>query len=86
MCHNGPSTPFEDRAAITEGTIFLTCFDLVPPLVLTLIGLISMENQSKLPMFEGGIVFFKLEVLFKPQAPALKTFCTVIGSVISRTY
>jgi len=57
---------------------------MVPPLVLTLTGLVSVQDQSKPPMFEGGMVFLKLKVLFKPS-PALKTFCTVIGSVISGT-
>ena len=38
---------------------------------LTLIGLISMQDQLKPPMFEGGIVFLKLKVLFKPS-PTLK--------------
>ena len=56
-----------------------------PPPPITLIGLILMQDQSKPPMFEGGIVFLKLKVLFKPS-PTLRTFCTVIGSLISRTY
>ena len=38
---------------------------------LTLIGLISLQDQLKPPMFEGGIVFLKLKVLFKPS-PTLK--------------
>ena len=42
-----------------------------PPL--TLIGLISMQDQSKPLMFEGGIEFLKLRGFFKPS-PALKTF------------
>ena len=49
---------------------------LSPPL--TLIGLISMQDQWKPLMFEGGIVFLKLKGFFFKPSPALKTFALLL--------